>query len=137
MTRFNILLTEGVRFVLQCMTEMFGGELFVPKLPSYNIMDLARAIAPNAKIKIIGIREGEKLHEEMITSHDSNNTVEHKNRYVVLPNSKYLSWNLNNYRKKYKSIRFCEDGFSYNSLTNNNFLTVSELRKLLNKQKFI
>ena len=137
MTRFNIPLIEGVRFVLECMTEMFGGELFVPKLPSYNIMDLAKAIAPNARIKIIGIREGEKLHEEMITSHDSCNTVEHKNKYVVLPISKYLSWNLNDYRKKYKSIRFCEDGFSYNSSTNTKFLTVSELRKMLYKQKFI
>ena len=137
MTRFNIPLIEGVRFVLQSMTEMFGGELFVPKLPSYNIMDLAKAIAPNARIKIIGIREGEKLHEEMITSHDSYNTVEHKNKYVVLPNSKYLSWNLNDYKKKYKFIKFCKDGFSYNSSTNKNFLTVAELRKLLNKQKFI
>ena len=79
MTRFNITLQEGVDFVLFCLKQMWGGELFVPKIPSYRILDIAKAIAPNCDHKIVGIRPGEKLHEEMITTTDSLNTIEFKN----------------------------------------------------------
>ena len=75
MTRFNITLEEGVNFVIKCFSEMFGGELFVPKIPSYKITDVAKAVAPGIKTKIVGIRPGEKIHEEMITKSDSLNTI--------------------------------------------------------------
>ena len=89
MTRFNITLQQGVDFVIQCFEKMIGGELFVPKIPSYRILDVVKAIAPKAKIKIVGIRPGEKIHEEMITKSDSLNTFEFKKYFVILPNSDY------------------------------------------------
>ena len=84
MTRFNITLEEGVKFVLKSLEIMIGGELFVPKIPSIKITDLADAIAPNVKKKIVGIRPGEKLHEEMITETDSLHTYEFKDYYIIL-----------------------------------------------------
>ena len=85
MTRFNITLDEGVKFVNKCLSIMNGGEIFVPKIPSYRLIDVAKAISKDAKIKIIGIRPGEKLHEEMITLSDSLNTVEFKDYFIILP----------------------------------------------------
>ena len=85
MTRFSITLEQGVDFVLFCLKGMWGGELFIPKIPSYRILDVAKAIAPQAKLKIIGIRPGEKLHEEMITETDSLNCIEFDKYYVILP----------------------------------------------------
>ena len=79
MTRFNITLQQGVDFVIQCFEKMIGGELFVPKIPSYRILDVVKAIAPKAKIKLIGIRPGEKIHEEMITKSDSLTLLNLKN----------------------------------------------------------
>ena len=76
MTRFNISLIDGVKLVLFALEQSIGGELYVPKIPSYRIMDVAEAISPHAKKEIIGIRPGEKLHEEMITEHDSFNTID-------------------------------------------------------------
>ena len=83
MTRFNITLDEGVNFVLKVIKVSEGGEIFVPKLPSYRITDMAKAIAPNCKIKIIGIRPGEKIHEEMITKSDSNYTLEFNDHFII------------------------------------------------------
>jgi len=134
MTRFNITLQEGIKFVLQCLEKMWGGELFVPKIPSYRILDLAEAIAPEAKYEIIGIRPGEKLHEEMITVNDAINTVDFDDYFAITPNSKYLPWD----RKRFlnesnaSSGKICEFGFSYNSNMNEQFLSVSELRHLIN-----
>ena len=91
MTRFNITLEQGVEFVIKCLDRMWG-ELFVPKLPSYRITDLAKAIAPDCKIEYVGIRPGEKIHEEMITKDDAINTVEFDNYYVIMPSSEYISW---------------------------------------------
>ena len=85
MTRFSITLQEGVDFVLKCLEKMWGGELFIPKIPSYRLTDLAKAIAPDCKIKIVGIRPGEKIHEKMISFSDSLNTVEFKDYFVILP----------------------------------------------------
>ena len=97
MTRFNITLEEGIDLVIHSLKNMWGGELFVPKIPSFKIYDLAKAIAPKIKPKIVGIRPGEKIHEEMITETDSLNAAEFKNYFVILPDSKYIIWN----RKKY------------------------------------
>ena len=133
MTRFNITLTEGVSFVIKCLDLMWGGEIFIPKIPSYKILDVAKAISSNAKLKFIGIRPGEKLHEEMITMSDSPNAVEFNSYYVILPNHKFLEWNINKFLKKDKKDigKFCNYEFNYSSENNRNFLTVKKLKKLI------
>ncbi|MBA1339684.1 MAG: NDP-sugar epimerase [Pelagibacterales bacterium] len=131
MTRFNITLDEGVDFVINSINEMIGGEIFVPKLASYRITDLANAISLNKKIKIIGIRPGEKIHEELITSSDSMNTLEYKNKYIILPNYEFYEDKLNKFKKHYKKSKKCKLGFTYNSKDNVNFLSVKELKNLI------
>ena len=131
MTRFNITLSEGVKFVLNCLTIMKGGEIFVPKIPSYKILDLAKAISLKSKIKIIGIRPGEKIHEEMISSEESINAVEYKNFYVIVPNSKFNLINKDKYMKIFKEGKKVEDNFNYSSKNNAKFLKVKELSKLI------
>jgi UDP-N-acetylglucosamine 4,6-dehydratase (inverting) len=133
MTRFNITLTEGVSFVIKCLDLMWGGEIFIPKIPSYKILDVAKAISSNAKLKFIGIRPGEKLHEEMITTSDSPNAVEFNSYYVILPDHKFLEWNINKFLKKNKKDvgKFCNFGFNYSSENNRKFLTVENLKKLI------
>jgi len=131
MTRFNITLQEGVDFVLQCLDKMWGGELFVPKIPSYRIMDIAKAIAPDCKHKFVGIRPGEKLHEEMITKTDALNSIEFENYYVIIPSTQL--WAIDEFRKKSNTSigEMCTYGFSYNSGTNEDFLSVKELEDLI------
>ncbi|MBI1938245.1 MAG: UDP-N-acetylglucosamine 4,6-dehydratase (inverting) [Ignavibacteriales bacterium] len=131
MTRFNITLQEGVDFVLMALGKMWGGELFVPKIPSYKILDLAKAIAPNAKLENVGIRPGEKLHEEMVTATDAINTVEFEDYYVILPSTQL--WDTEKFRKESNGEqgKFCVYGFSYNSGTNKHFLSVEELVQLI------
>ncbi len=133
MTRFNITLQEGVDLVLNSLKLMWGGELFVPKIPSYKILDVAKAIAPNAKTVNVGIRPGEKLHEEMITATDSINTIEFEKYYVILPSIPV--WDIEKFRKESngKEGKFCKPDFSYNSGANEKFLTVEELRDLIIK----
>jgi len=133
MTRFNITLQEGVDFVLHCLKKMWGGELFVPKIPSYRIIDVAMAIAPEAKHKFIGIRPGEKLHEEMITQTDGFNTIEFNNYFVILPSTPL--WNIEKFRKESSSSigKMCNYGFSYNSEKNKIFLSVSDIQNLINE----
>ena len=126
MTRFWITLEQGVDFVLECLKNMVGGELYVPKIPSMNIMDLATAIAPKCKTEIIGIRPGEKLHEVMITKDDSRNTIEFDNHYVIKPEFRYFGR-----RFKNKGGRAVEPDFEYNSETNSWWLTVKELQKMI------
>ncbi len=135
MTRFNITLQEGVDFVIKSLKRMWGGEIFVPKIPSMLITDVAKAISPRAGFKIIGMRPGEKLHEEMITKTDATNTVEFKDYYSIIPNSEYLIWNKINFIKQSseKIGKFCKDGFYYDSRTNKKFLSVNEIRKLIIK----
>ena len=134
MTRFSITLQQGVDFVLGCLDRMWGGELFVPKIPSYKILDLAEAVMPEAKHEIVGIRPGEKLHEEMITKSDAVNTIEFKDYYIIVPSIRMWS------KKKFINKNNgeigipCKDGFSYNSGTNKHFLTVKVLRKLIDEQ---
>ncbi|NJD21303.1 MAG: UDP-N-acetylglucosamine 4,6-dehydratase (inverting), partial [Melioribacter sp.] len=126
MTRFNITLQEGVDFVLQCFDKMWGGELFVPKIPSFKILDLAKAIAPECKTEEVGIRPGEKIHEEMITEADALNTIEFEKYFVILPsvqlgdNEKLKLWNTEKFKttSNSKPGKFCQYGFKYNSGTN-------------------
>tara|TARA_B100000686_G_C16775622_1_gene968260 strand:+ start:992 stop:2005 length:1014 start_codon:yes stop_codon:yes gene_type:complete len=131
MTRFNITLEEGVNFVIKCVGMMHGGEIFVPKIPSYRVIDVAKAIAPKIKCNIIGIRPGEKIHEEMITESDSINTIEFDKYYSIIPNNQFVDEK----KKKLflKSGKKCKIGFSYNSLKNKHYLSVKQIRKLIIK----
>lgn len=127
MTRFNILLEEGVDMVLWALDNAMGTEIFVPKIPSYRITDVAKAVAPNCKIEVVGIRPGEKLHEEMITTSDSATTIDIGPYYVILPIN-------NGVKKRYineRSAQAVPDNFSYNSGSNTHFLSVTELEQLL------
>ena len=135
MTRFNITLDEGVKFVISSMKMMFGGEIFVPKIPSIKILDLAKAINEKNKIKFTGIRPGEKIHEEMISVNDSLNTIELKDRYVIVPNSRYINWGKSDYLKKYPQAKICKEGFNYNSENNPDFLSVGKIKKILSSLK--
>lgn len=134
MTRFNITLQEGVDFVLACLDRMWGGELFVPRIPSYRILDVARAVAPDCKVQTVGIRPGEKLHEEMITGTDALNTIEFDDYFVILPSMQL--WDAEKFRSEShtKSGRRCEFGFSYDSGTNKHFLSVDDLRDLIARE---
>lgn len=133
MTRFNITLQQGVDFVLKCLDNMWGGEIFVPKIPSYRILDVAKAIAPQCEIKIVGVRPGEKIHEEMITETDSLNTIEFPDYYVILPSVLTELWEVEDFRKKsnVKEGKFCEFGFKYNSGTNTDWLSVEDIKELI------
>ena len=128
MTRFNITLEDGVDFVIKILKNSEGGEIFVPKLPSYRITDMAEAIAPNCKIKIIGIRPGEKIHEEMITKSDSYYTLDFGDHYVIFSSSSFNK--IEEYLSSNKATKVSKD-FSYSSDTNNSWLTVGEIRSLL------
>ena len=137
MTRFNITLSESVKFVTSCFDKMWGGELFVPKLPSYKITDLLKAISPNSKPTIIGIRPGEKLHEEMIVQADSRNTIEFNNYFVIMPNSIHIDWDQKKFiikSNKYSGTRV-KEGFSYNSQSNPEFLSVKKIINLIKSNK--
>lgn len=141
MTRFNITLQEGVDFVLACFDRMWGGELFVPKIPSFNILDLAEAIEPGIKTKEIGIRPGEKIHEEMITEADAMSTIQFEKYFVILPSvqlgdtEQLKLWDTEKFRttSDKKPGKFCDYNFKYNSGTNEWFLSVDELRTLISK----
>jgi FlaA1/EpsC-like NDP-sugar epimerase len=108
-----------------------GGELFVPKIPSYQIMDLAKAIAPECRIEIVGIRPGEKLHEEMITENDAINTLEYRNHYAIIPTHLQSRLTENVGIEREQPIRRCSYGFAYNSGSNSDFLSVDDLRNLI------
>lgn len=128
MTRFNITLQEGVNMVLWALENAWGGEVFVPKIPSYRLIDVAQAIGPECEHPVIGVRPGEKIHEEMITSSDSYNTVDLGHYYAILPSG-----------GNYSLVSYCnmtgakpvEQGFCYNSGDNDQFLSIDELRILI------
>jgi UDP-N-acetylglucosamine 4,6-dehydratase len=128
MTRFNISLTDGVEMVLHALEFAWGGEIFVPKIPSYRITEVAEAIGPECRKEIIGIRPGEKLHEEMITTSDSYFTYDLGNYYVILP-SKH-QWDLKEFITHFKARKVAE-GFCFNSGENNDWLSVEQLRDLI------
>lgn len=122
MTRFNINMDEAIDFVIYSLMNLKGGEIFVPKIPSFYITDLAKAVSQDCKIKITGIRPGEKIHEEMISFYDSPNTIDLGRCYAIL--------NANNF-KFYKNQKFLGPDFSYKSNTNSNFLNVTQLKKII------
>jgi UDP-N-acetylglucosamine 4,6-dehydratase (inverting) len=128
MTSFNISLSGGVEMVLHALDTAWGGELFVPKIPSYRIMDVAMAIAPGCEHRIIGIRAGEKIHEEMITSSDSLTTYDLGKYYVILPQQP--NWNTKEYINHFNA-KPVEPGFNYSSGQNTEWETVESLRKLI------
>jgi UDP-N-acetylglucosamine 4,6-dehydratase (inverting) len=128
MTRFNILLNEAVDMVLHALDNAWGGELFVPKIPSYKITDLAMAIAPDCEHRIVGIRPGEKIHEEMITASDSFTSFDLGKYYAILP--QVPNWKLSDFIDQFKATRVVE-GFNYSSGTNTEWLSVNALRKLI------
>ena len=125
MTRFWITLQQGVDFVIDCIERMHGGEIFVPKIPSMNIMDLAAAIAPECKTEIVGIRPGEKLHEVMVPEDDARNTVELADRFVIKPAHDFFDTDA------YANEKTCPDGFRYASDNNDKWLTRQELQDLV------
>jgi UDP-N-acetylglucosamine 4,6-dehydratase (inverting) len=134
MTRFSITLQEGVDFVINCLNNMWGGELFIPKIPSYLITDVAQAVAPDCKIQVVGIRPGEKIHEEMITATDAINTIEFDDYFVILPTLQLAqSWDNEDFiqNSNSKPGQYCAQGFSYNSFNNPHYLTVDELVQLI------
>jgi len=128
MTRFNISLEEGVEMVLWAIEHALGREIFVPKIPSYKIETLAHAIAPNSQLEYVGIRPGEKLHEEMITVSDSFNTIDFNSYYAILPSDAVKK----NYIEHFGAEEVTP-GFSYNSGTNNEWLDEEDIRKLITK----
>lgn len=128
MTRFNITLDQGVNLVLRALELMWGGEIFVPKIPSFRITDLAEAIDDHCRQEIVGIRPGEKLHEEMITETDAYNTIEFDDYFVILPSMRL--WDEDKFIQTFAGRR-CPDGFSYNSGTNSDWLSVDQLRELI------
>ena len=126
MTRFWITLDQGVDFVLSCLDRMVGGELFVPKIPSMNILDLAKAIAPDCKLEIVGIRPGEKLHEIMVPRDEARKTLEFKDHFIIQPDFKFFADRFRN--REGKPV---PEDFEYSSGANSWILSIEELRKML------
>lgn len=133
MTRFNITLKESVDLVIKALKNMVGGEIFVPKIPSFKVIDLAKAISLESKIMFIGIKPGEKLHEELISVHESMNTIEYKKHFVITSTAEFFYWNKKNYMKKFKGKK-CNINFSYNSDNNKEKLSVNSLKKIVKKE---
>jgi len=125
MTRFWLTVEQGVEFVLNCIEDMHGGEIFVPKIPSMNIMDLAKAVCSNSKIENVGIRAGEKLHEVMVSEDEARHTLELKKMYVIQPAHawwKYENWS---------NAEQVEDGFTYSSDVNDELLSIDDLQAMI------
>jgi UDP-N-acetylglucosamine 4,6-dehydratase (inverting) len=128
MTRFNISLQGGVDMVMHALENAWGGEIFIPKIPSYRITDVANAIAPECEQVNVGIRPGEKLHEEMITSSDSFFTYDLGKYYTILPATH--KWKIEDFKAKF-GAKLVENGFSYNSEDNQEWETVETLKELI------
>ena len=128
MTRFNISLNDGVEMVLHALETSWGGEIFVPKIPSYRITDVAKAIAPTCEQKVVGIRPGEKVHEEMISSSDSFSTYDLGRYYAILPQAPI--WDLKEFIKNFKAVEVTP-GFNYNSGSNPELLSVDQIREMI------
>ena len=128
MTRFWITLEQGVRFVMRCLARMHGGEIFVPKIPSMNIIDLACAVAPGCRTEVVGIRPGEKLHEVLISEDDARTTLEYDDYFTILP--AFHAWDRDAYRHENGGTK-CPEAFRYSSDTNTWRLTHREMRVLI------
>lgn len=129
MTRFNISLQDGVDLVMFALDHHLGGEIFVPKIPSYKILDIAKAVAPDCETKVVGIRPGEKLHEEMITDTDSLNTIDLGRYYAILPSVSF-TYTEQEFLDHHKAVKV-PFGFKYNSGTNTEWETVHSLQELI------
>lgn len=129
MTRFNISLQDGVNMVMYALENHLGGEIFVPKIPSYKILDVAKAVAPECETKVVGIRPGEKLHEEMITDTDSLNTIDLGKYYAILPSVSFV-YDEEDFINHHKATKV-PFGFKYNSGTNTEWETIDSLRQLI------
>lgn len=129
MTRFNISLQDGVNMVMYAIENHLGGEIFVPKIPSYKILDIAKAVAPECDTKVVGIRPGEKLHEEMITDTDSLNTIDLGKYYAILPSVSF-TYSEQEYLTHHNAVKV-PFGFKYNSGTNTEWETIESLRGLI------
>ena len=127
MTRFWITLDQASHFVFFCLENMQGGEMFVPKIPSMRIVDLAKAISPECKLEIVGVRPGEKIHEVLISNSDARNAMEFKDLFIVTQNREYKNEHLNDGRPG----KPCGEDFEYSSANNNQWLSVSDLNKIL------
>jgi UDP-N-acetylglucosamine 4,6-dehydratase len=127
MTRFWLTLNQGVEFVLNCLGKMHGGEVFVPKIPSMNIVDLAEAIAPGCRMELTGIRPGEKLHEVLVSTDEARNTLELPDMFVIQPAHSW--WKLENWQDGKRLV----DGFAYTSATNSEWLSAEELHRMLGR----
>ena len=125
MTRFWLTLEQGVRFVVDCIERMHGGEIFVPKIPSMSLVEMARAIAPGCEVEYVGIRPGEKLHEVLVSEDEARHTVELDDMYVIRPAHSW--WN----NRNWNDARPLPDGFRYTSDSNSRWLTAGELRELI------
>jgi UDP-N-acetylglucosamine 4,6-dehydratase (inverting) len=134
MTRFNISLLDGVKMVIYALEQAWGGELFIPKIPSYKIMDIAKAVGPECDYPIVGIRPGEKIHEEMITSSDSYFTYDLGDYYAILPPK--TKWNVEKFIETYDAVKVPK-GFTYNSGENEEWETVESLKKLIESNKIV
>ena len=132
MTRFNITLEQAVKFTIESIFSMKGREVFVPKIPSYNIMDLAKAVNNNCTYEYVGLRPGEKLHEEMITEFDSENAFEFNNYYIILPTSQFNDNSIVNIKSS-NYIGKLNSGFCYNSRDNTEFLDIKQLKNMIQK----
>lgn len=131
MTRFMITLEQGIELVWHALNDMVGGEIYVKKIPSMKILDIAKVIAPKSKYKIIGIRPGEKLHEQMISDDDSYNTYEYSNYYKILP--ALYQWEKD--KSRIKRGKKVPEGFVYSSINNKEWMTKSYLQKWINSKK--
>tara|TARA_B100001029_G_scaffold179663_1_gene190195 strand:+ start:3363 stop:4355 length:993 start_codon:yes stop_codon:yes gene_type:complete len=129
MTRFFISIEDAVKFIIHCFSKMHGGEIFIPKLPTIKIEDLANCIKTNKNNKIVGLRPGEKLHEDLCTSDDSNYTYENQNSYLILPAIELPDKNIK--PKKLKGYKKVQKGFAYNSLTNSNYLNINQIKRII------
>ena len=129
MTRFWITLDQGVRFVISCIEKMHGGEIFVPKIPSMNILDLAKAVAPECEIECSGIRPGEKIHEVLISEDELRKTVETDDMFIIQPAHPWWS------ERKWEGGKPMQDGFRYSSDSNANWLSAEQLKEMLRECK--
>lgn len=133
MTRFWMTLDKAVKLVLMAVENMSGGETFVFKNPSYKVTDICRAMLPDAEMKIVGIREGEKIHEVMITKDDSRSTYDYGDYYIIYPNFEWF-----NFKKSFKEGgRLIKDGFEYDSGNNTDWLSVEDIRRLLKEYRLV
>ena len=130
MTRFNITLDQGISLVLEALKNAEGGEIFVPKIPSYRVTDVAKAICPDCSMPVTGIRPGEKIHEEMITQADSYTTYDLGKYYIIFPNNKEL---INKYKSKNIHMHKVDNNFSYNSGENTEFLSIDDIKIMISE----